>query len=426
MRLYVNASPLEPLLIKEHCGRIHNGAMVFKGRILSWLGAAALLLAADAGVCAPGIIGTQESVFDLQAVGALSPRTLADMLVGCGIEVTDVRFVGSAISAGVFSTTEYGKEIIGFKEGLILSSGSILSIKGPNTSNSTSSSNGLPGDEDLNGLITQTSYDATILEFDFIPSGTIVTFDYVFSSEEYNEFVNTTFNDVFGFFLNGSNVALIPGTAMAVSINNVNNGNPIGVAPISASEYYIDNAIGTATVMNSSAETLLRFQELEMDGLTVVFTVTATVMAGKINRMKFAVADAGDSIYDSNVFIRTGSFSIGGCGGTGQVAPPSVDTSASDALHAFPNPFRPGSAAGFDAARIEIRGVPAGATVRIYSLSGVLVAEMVDLDGDGIEFWDGKNKEGNKVASGIYHMVATASPASGGEIRKRGKIVIIR
>lgn len=383
-------------------------------------------MAAGKAVCAPGIIGTQESVFDLRAVGTLSPRALADMLVGCGIEVTDVRFVGSPISAGVFSTTEYGEPIVGFKEGLILSSGSILSIKGPNTSNSTSTSNGLPGDEDLDGLITQTSYDATVLEFDFIPSGTLVTFDYVFSSEEYNEFVNTTFNDVFGFFLNGSNVALIPGTVQPVSINNVNNGNPIGVPPISSSEYYIDNAIGTATVMSSSAETLLRFAQLEMDGLTVVFTVTATVMAGKINRMKFAVADAGDSIYDSNVFIRTGSFSIGGCGGAGTLPIPAADIGASDALRAVPNPFRPGSGAGFDGAGIEIRGVPAGATIRIYSMSGILVAELLDADGDGAEFWDTKNKEGREVSSGVYLVVATASPAGGGEIRKRGKLVIVR
>lgn len=414
------------MLIMGHCVRIPNGAMVFNRRIFSAFWAAVLLMAAGKGACAPGITGTQVSVFDLKAVGTLSPRALADMLVGCGIEVTDVRFIGTSTSAGVFSTTEYGETIIGFREGLILSSGSISSIKGPNTSNSTSTSNGLSGDVDLDGLITQTSYDATILEFDFIPSGTVVTFDYVFSSEEYNEFVNTTFNDVFGFFLNGSNVALIPGSAQAVSINNVNNGNPIGVAPISNSEYYIDNAAGTATVMSASAETLLRFEQLEMDGLTVVFTVTATVMAGKINRMKFAIADAGDSIYDSNVFIRTGSFTIGGCGGPGSLPVPSAEMGVSDALRAVPTPFRPGSGAGFDAVRMEIRGIPAGATIRIYSMSGMLVAELLDADGDGMEFWDAKNKEGRKVSSGVYHIVATASQAGGGEIRKRGKLVIVR
>jgi hypothetical protein len=384
------------------------------------------LLAAAEEACGSGIIGQQTSVFELKAVGGLSPRALADMLVGCGIEVTDVRFIGTDESAGIFSTTEYGESVIGFREGLILSSGSIWNLPGPNSSNNISVTNGLPGDAELDGLITQSSYDATILEFDFIPSGTVITFDYVFSSDEYNEYVETEYNDVFGFFLNGSNVALIPGSGLPVSINNVNNGNPIGTPPISSSEYYIDNAIGTATVMSSSAETLLRFEKLEMDGLTVVFTVTATVMQGKINRMKFAIADAGDSIYDSNVFIRTGSFSIGGCGGTAPPLPPPVSSPTSGPIRGVPNPFRPGSGAGFDAARIEIGPVPNGATIRIYSVSGELVVELVDADGDGFEFWDGRNKNGQDAASGIYYVVATASPAGGESVRRRGKIVIIR
>ena len=74
--------------------------------------------------------------------------------------------------------------------------------------------------------------DACVLEFEFScdtePEG--FSFKYVFGSEEYNEYVDTTFNDVFGFFLDGENIALIPGTPTPVSINNVNCGNPFNPA----------------------------------------------------------------------------------------------------------------------------------------------------------------------------------------------------
>ena len=86
----------------------------------------------------------------------------------------------------------------------------------------TSTVNNTPGDTDLNGLTTSPTFDACTLEFDFsCPSASQISFQYVFTSEEYNEYVNSQFNDVFGFFLNGVNIATLPG-GMSVAINNVN------------------------------------------------------------------------------------------------------------------------------------------------------------------------------------------------------------
>ena len=48
-----------------------------------------------------------------------------------------------------------------------------------------------------------------------------------------------------------------------------------------------------------------------MDGLTTVLTCSAPVNPGVTNHMKLAIADASDSRYDSNVFLRAGSF-VGG------------------------------------------------------------------------------------------------------------------
>jgi len=142
-----------------------------------------------------------------------------------------------------------------------------------------------------------TTHDATILEFDFIPYSDVISFQYVFTSDEYNEWVNTPFNDVFGFFLNGVNVALLPSTSIAVSINNVNGGNPFGTAA-SNPQYYTNNDLSDG---GGSVNT-------EMDGLTVVFSVDAQVNQGEANHIKLAIADAGDSILDSNIFLKAESF----------------------------------------------------------------------------------------------------------------------
>ncbi len=230
----------------------------------------------------------------------LTPTDLVTALTGFGVSVSNITYSGVPIAAGTFSG---GTGIIGFGSGIILSSGNIASVPGPNDLPSTSTNNGQPGDPDLNTLIPGTQ-DRSALEFDFTCTGVnTISFQYVFSSEEYNEFANTAFNDVFGFFLNGVNIALLPTTANPVSINNVNGGNPYtGVGPNSTE--YLNNQCGAGGL---PAYPCAGNFDTEMDGLTVVFTATGTLLPGT-NHIKLAIADVGDSIYDSNVFIRGQSF----------------------------------------------------------------------------------------------------------------------
>ncbi len=141
------------------------------------------------------------------------------------------------------------------------------------------------------------THDATVLEFDFVPKGSTLTFSFVFGSEEYNEFVNSI-NDVFAFFLNGNNVALVPGTNTPVSINNVN--------LTTNSQFYINNALAGGSDPTPATPPLL---DTQLDGLTTVLTVTAAVNSGVTNHIKLAIADASDGILDSDVFIKSGSFS---------------------------------------------------------------------------------------------------------------------
>jgi len=225
-----------------------------------------------------------------------TPEQLVYKLLGSGITVSNIEYTGATLSAGTFNG---GAGIIGFNEGIVLSSGDIANIIGPNKSDSITTDNVLPGDTDLDTLVKgYETYDATILEFDFVPqSSDVVSFQYVFTSDEYNEYTNTVFNDVFGFFLNGVNVALLPSTEIAVSINNVNGGNPLGTAASNA-QYYINNDLDDG---GGSIDT-------EMDGLTVVVSVDAHVTPGETSHIKLAIADAGDWILDSNVFLKADSF----------------------------------------------------------------------------------------------------------------------
>ncbi|OUS14302.1 hypothetical protein A9Q89_00225 [Gammaproteobacteria bacterium 53_120_T64] len=222
-------------------------------------------------------------------------QALVNSLLGANIEVSNISLSSVANSAGMFSG---GEEIIGFDSGIILSSGRSSYVVGPNYSDSRTQANYQLGDTDLNSLIPgYTSYDGTVLEFDFTPNNDVISFQYVFSSEEYNEWVNSSFNDVFGFFLDGVNIATLPGSNMSVSINNVNGGNPYGYN-VSNPQYFINNDLSDGGGHINT----------EMDGMTVVLSVQATVTAGASHHIKLAIADAGDHILDSNVFIKAGSF----------------------------------------------------------------------------------------------------------------------
>jgi hypothetical protein len=153
----------------------------------------------------------------------------------------------------------------------------------------------LPGDADLTALSGFPTNDAVVLAFDFVPDDAEVFFNYVFASDEYNEYVNTTYNDVFAFYVNGVNCALVDGDP--VGINSINNGNPSGDTTPSHPELYINNDLDDG---GGAIDT-------EMDGLTQVLTCSAAVEPDEVNTLKLAIADASDGQLDSAVFVEAGS-----------------------------------------------------------------------------------------------------------------------
>ncbi len=236
-------------------------------------------------------------------------QLVEDVLLGGGVTVSNVTFNGQPASQTNIQIGSFNGNAcnVGLPQGITLSSGDIAVALGPNTeSGATVGNPGGPNDPDLDLASNSTTFDRAVLEFDFIPAGDSLRFNYVFGSEEYLEYVNAGYNDVFGFFLSGpgisgpyagnaANIALVPGTSQPVSIDNVNN--------VSNPGYYVDNGDGFTAPFNGDA------QYIQFDGFTVPLTARALVQCGQSYHIKIAIADAGDPILDSSVFLEGGSFS---------------------------------------------------------------------------------------------------------------------
>lgn len=206
---------------------------------------------------------------------------------------------------GAYGTFTAGDNTdLGLEQGLVLTSGSVFNTLGPNTDGGVTQDNFAPGDDDLDYLSVQTgngalSQDACIVELDVFVATDELVFEYVFGSDEYPEWANSTFNDIFAFLISGpgitgdvnidnqENIAIIPNTTTPVQVNSINN--------INNWEYYRNNEAGLS---------------VEYDGLTSDFlgikkslTARRDVIPCNTYHLKLAVADRGDGILDSGVFI---------------------------------------------------------------------------------------------------------------------------
>lgn len=235
-----------------------------------------------------------------------------NVLVGTGVEVTNVQFNGSAgaitcNAIGSFTTGNTPTNL-GITSGIIMGTGGVSMAAGNNTSGSSSATSGCtPGtsSELLNLANGNSVNDCAVLEFDFVPLSDSIKFRYVFASEEYPEFVCSNYNDIFGFFLTGlnpnggiyssKNIALIPGTEIPIAINHVNGGTSAGSATpcyLNYSQYYVNNQSGT---------------QIQYDGFTTVLTAEARVVPCQTYHLKMCIADLGDGAYDSGVFLEANS-----------------------------------------------------------------------------------------------------------------------
>jgi outer membrane protein OmpA-like peptidoglycan-associated protein len=143
----------------------------------------------------------------------------------------------------------------------------------------------------------QKTFDAVIIEMDIVPTADTLSFNYVFGSEEYDEFVGTSYNDVFAFFISGKgvegqvNLAVVPNTNDPVSVNSINNGG--------TSDYYRRASHPTYYVSNVDGNL-----GIEYDGMTKLMEIKKAVTPYETYHLKLAIADVGDNAYDSGVLIE--------------------------------------------------------------------------------------------------------------------------
>jgi hypothetical protein len=212
-----------------------------------------------------------------------SPDDLANAIAGPGVTVQSATTSGSG-QAGRF-TAPFGS--IGLDGGLILSTGNPAGIIGANNSTSYGTSLNGPGDDALSIIAGGETADAGGLTVAFVPTTGTVEFSFVFASEEYKEYVDSQYNDVFAAFVNGTNCAvvdkgyeLVPSTVNA--INHLRN-----------TLQYRDNGDNS--------------HKIQADGLTTVLRCRAAVTPGVTNTLRLAIADTGDHVYDSWAFIQRDS-----------------------------------------------------------------------------------------------------------------------
>jgi hypothetical protein len=270
----------------------NNGNIIFTPD-LDFIGSASFnYTISDGKDTATATVNVGVGVLVTQDLSVFTPQQLVESLIGTGVTVSNVTFNGSAQAAGTFSRGI--DEGIGIESGIILSTGNIADAAGLNDSDSTSTDFfNTPGDTDLDLIIpSPNTQDASVLEFDFVSQKSQISFQFVFASEEYNEYVNSNFNDAFAFFLDGQNIALIPGTNTALSINTVNK--------TANSAYFRDNDFG-----DFGGQTPYHS---EFDGLTTVLTAQANLDPSIPHHIKLVIADNSDGVYDSAIFLSSGSF----------------------------------------------------------------------------------------------------------------------
>ncbi len=284
-----------------------------------------------------------------------SASSLVNTLLGTGVTASNVSFqgvygTGSKYQAGSFSAAGSVATNLGFSSGIVLCTCHTSDIPLSMTTfpgNNNFSSSGLTSTcsngeirqggtcpvyiNDVDVLAgTQNYYNAAILEFDFVPNNTFISFKYVFGSEEYDQndgsglpinYNCSSYNDKFGFIIsgpgiaggqgyssNGRNIARLS-NGSEVSINSVNNGvvGTYGGSPSAAN----CTAANSAWVnSNPTAEFKGPIYGIQFNGNTKVLTASQSgLTVGATYHIKLIVTDVNDGAYDSGVFLQASSFS---------------------------------------------------------------------------------------------------------------------
>ena len=251
--------------------------------------------------------------------GGVTATTLAQQIIGNDVTLVSATLGGSSTQAGTFSSaTGYSPEWLAFDDGVVFSTGLAQSLTDSNANDSTQSNIGTPGTADFTAIGGFQSFDASYIDITFVPTNNQIALQFVFGSDEYNEYVYASFNDAIGVWVNGVNIAVNPSGA-PISIDTINdaaNYNPVvgsqtrdanpanGVFDSSAASLFVNNDPGASAGEFGTSATYAT----EMDGFTRALGANFSVNAGVANTIRIGVADIGDPLLDSWLLVASSSF----------------------------------------------------------------------------------------------------------------------
>ena len=229
-----------------------------------------------------------------------------------GIDLLGVSYFGASPAIGSFEARLQYNDMM--PSGIILSTGSVMDATGPNESGHTSGSNYYPGKESLSVLAgNKATRDAASLKLQFRALSDSISFRYLFASEEYPEYVNRGVNDVFGFFLTDKttgkrqNLAVLDDGITTICVDNIHSRKN--------KRLFIKGGLWTTSNLEawkSDSATGERALFLEYDGFTVILSAGVALVPGRLYELEMAIADVGDTVYDSAIFLEAGSFRANG------------------------------------------------------------------------------------------------------------------
>ncbi|MFK7940427.1 MAG: Hint domain-containing protein [Roseovarius sp.] len=212
---------------------------------------------------------------------------MAQEMFGSGVTVVSASYTGDNDSSGIYTNGDAISGVVTPGDtGVMFSTGDLRGFTNNNPSQSnqsastTTSSSGPNNVGQFNAAAGTSTFDASFIDVDFIPTGDVMTMQFVFSSEEYPEYATGAFQDFVGVWVNGTQVQLGVGDG-DIDPNNVNAG--------SNQNLFLDN---TADQYNT-----------EMDGVTITMTLTIPVNSGSVNSIRIGIADVSDNNYDSTLLI---------------------------------------------------------------------------------------------------------------------------
>ncbi len=296
---------------------------------------------------------------------SLSNADVTNLLTGFGVNISNLIVECDLAAIGELN----GTSMVPITQGLLLSTGNVNNFIYGSPLGFASFTQQFT-DPDIN-LISSASYtqDLCKLEFDCVPQGDTLLFNFAFGSEEYPNFVGSAFNDAFAIFMSGPNINGLQNVAQlpngdVVSINTVNAGVN--------SSYFIDNA--------SPATTGLTY-----GGFTQNLQVFALSTPGLTYHFKIMITDVSDGVLDSGVLLEAFSFRSPASAVTG------LNKSVASQLKLYPNPSN---------GILTIRDFNFDGTskaVSIIDLSGRLVQEFTMTQ--SLQQLDLTN-----IADGMYHI----------------------